>query len=224
VEGQLHRHPVRRLYFSTSTGWAQHGQGFLWKCQYLECWLKPCPFIELYPIARKAMIDKLSEFTMEVFKCTILAVHVLNLQDHGWRWTWRAQMYACRQPSSGRSGWRLISNGFNDFCGVFIHTRTPVFILGFHTSSKQLDGQAVVINTVRVVQLWVNSGTTGVTVLDGTLASAYVLRPCCRSCSVFRRCRRQIEKERRQGVILVDIQAKVYSGVFTSLYMEVKAD
>ena len=78
--------------------------------------------------------------------------------------------------------------------------------------------------TVRVVQLRVNSGTTGVTVLDGTLASAYVLRPCCCSCSVFRRCRRQIEKERRRGVILVDIQAKVHSGVSTSLYTEAKVD
>jgi len=73
-----------------------------------------------------------------------------------------------------------------------------------------------------------NSGSTPelpeLRVLDGTLASAYVLRPCCRSCSVFWRCRRQIEKERRWGVILVDIQAKVYSGVSMSLYMEVKAD
>jgi len=84
--------------------------------------------------------------------------------------------------------------------------------------------QMIVTTNVRVVQLRVNSGTTGVTVLDGTLASAYVLRPCCRSCSIFQRCRRQIEKERRRGVILVDIQAKVYSGVSTSLYTEVKAD
>jgi len=61
-------------------------------------------------------------------------------------------------------------------------------------------------------------------VLDGTLASAYVLRPCCHSCSVFRRCRRQIKKERRRGVILVDIQAKVHSGVSMSLYTEVKAN
>jgi len=73
-----------------------------------------------------------------------------------------------------------------------------------------------------------NSGSTPelpeLRVLDGTLASAYVLRPCCRSCSVFQRCRRQIEKERRRGVILVDIQAKVHSRVSTSLYTEVKAD
>jgi len=70
-------------------------------------------------------------------------------------------------------------------------------------------------STLELLELWV---------LDGTLASAYVLRPCCCSCFVFRRCWRQIEKERRRGVILVNIQAKVYSGVSTSLYTEVKAD
>ena len=73
-----------------------------------------------------------------------------------------------------------------------------------------------------------NSGSTPelpeLRVSDGTLASAYVLHPCCRSCSVFQRGWRKIEKERRQGVTQVDIQAKAYSGVSTSLYTEVKAD
>ena len=100
--------------------------------------------------------------------------------------------------------------------------KKEVYALG--CPAEQTEVSTIPTTIVRVVQLWVNSGTTGVTVLDGTLASAYVLRPCCCSCSIFRRCQRQIEKERRRGVILVDIQAKVHSGVSTSLYMEAKVD
>jgi len=35
-------------------------------------------------------------------------------------------------------------------------------------------------------------------VLDGTLALAYVLRPCCHSCSIFQRCWRKIGKGTRE--------------------------
>jgi len=44
-------------------------------------------------------------------------------------------------------------------------------------------------STLELPELWV---------LDGTLASAYVLCPCCHSCSVFRRCQRKIEKRTRK--------------------------
>jgi len=72
-------------------------------------------------------------------------------------------------------------------------------------------------STPELLELWI---------LDGTLASAYVLRPCCRSYAVFWGGRRKIEKrqERRQRVTQVNIQAKEYSRVSTSLYMEVKVD
>jgi len=56
------------------------------------------------------------------------------------------------------------------------------------------------------------------------MASAYVLCSYCSyGCPRFQRA--EVETKRIEtGVILVNIQAKVYSGVSMSLYTEVKAD